>query len=249
MDLISLYRHVRRKVLIGLGRDIQFPIQVITSKEKHGGDYGGWWICPDDINVNSIVYSFGIGEDITFDLSMIGTYHVTIHGFDPTPASIAWVRAQAIPGEFMLHETGIADYDGKAMFFPPENPKHISHTIIDRKATKNRTITVEVRRLSTIMAELRHRHIDVLKMDVEGAEYKVLEDIISSNLDIRQMLIEFHHRFPGMGIDATRRAVRSLNEAGYRIFAISANGEEYSFIRANATQIFRRNNQIGKYLR
>jgi FkbM family methyltransferase len=229
--LKSIYRRMRRAVWIMLGSDIQFPVQVRIPKEKHGSDCGIWWICPDHVTRDSIFYSFGIGEDITFEQSMIEAHHVTIHAFDPTPASIAWVKAQSLPAPFKLHETGIAAFDGKAEFFPPENPRYVSHTIIDRKATKSHAISVEVRRLSTTMRELGHEHLDILKMDVEGAEYKVLEDIIQSKIAIQQILVEFHHRFPGVGIGATRRAVELLNEAGYYIFAASPNGEEYSFIK------------------
>ena len=38
--------------------------------------------------------------------------------------------------------------------------------------------------------------IDILKMDIEGAEYDVIDDIINSPVPIAQVLIEFHHRFP-----------------------------------------------------
>jgi FkbM family methyltransferase len=176
------------------------------------------------------VYSVGIGEDISFDLSMIERYGATIHAFDPTPGSISWVKQQSLPSEFRLHEVGIAAYDGVATFFPPENPQHISHTMIDRPSTKDRAISVEVRRLSTLMRELGHTKVDILKMDIEGAEYAVLDDILASNIPITQILVEFHHRFAGLSVGSTRRAVQLLNEKGYRIFAKSETGEEYSFI-------------------
>jgi hypothetical protein len=68
-------------------------------------------------------------------------------------------------------------------------------------------------------------------MDIEGAEYEVIEDILSSHVPISQVLIEFHHRFSDIGIGKTRSAVSRLNEAGYRIFNVSASGEEISFIK------------------
>ena len=66
-------------------------------------------------------------------------------------------------------------------------------------------------------------------MDVEGAEYDVIDDLLASDLDVRQLLIEFHHQFSG--IERTRRAIEALNEAGYRIFDVSAGGKDYAFIR------------------
>jgi len=50
-------------------------------------------------------------------------------------------------------------------------------------------------------------------------------------VSIKQLLIEFHHRFPDISIDRTRQAVTRLNASGYRIFFVSDTGEEYGFIR------------------
>jgi FkbM family methyltransferase len=88
-----------------------------------------------------------------------------------------------------------------------------------------------VHRLATVLEKLGHDRIDILKMDIEGAEYEVIEDILNSPLPISQILIEFHHRFTDIGIGKTRSAVSRLNEAGYRIFNVSASGEEISFIQ------------------
>jgi hypothetical protein len=81
------------------------------------------------------------------------------------------------------------------------------------------------------MLELGHDQIDLLKLDIEGAEYEVIDDLVASQIPIGQLLVEFHYRFEGIGPDRTRRAVRALNEAGFRSFHVSAIGEEYSFIR------------------
>jgi len=79
------------------------------------------------------------------------------------------------------------------------------------------------------MERLGHNHIDVLKMDIEGAEYGVIADLLSCNIRVDQLLVEFHHRWPEVGVQKTKQAIRELNRAGYRIFHISQTGEEYSF--------------------
>ncbi len=60
----------------------------------------------------------------------------------------------------------------------------------------------------------------------------MLDELLERGLAVRQILVEFHHRFPEVGLDRTRRAVSALNAAGYRIFFASDSGEEYSFILA-----------------
>ena len=91
-------------------------------------------------------------------------------------------------------------------------------------------------RLGTIMKKLGHASVDLLKMDIEGAEYDVLTDMLTQRIPVKQLLVEFHHRWPEVGIEKTRHAIRSLNEAGYRIFNVSPSGEEYSFLRTQVSR-------------
>lgn len=197
---------------------------------RHGSEYGGWWICPNGISADSVVYSFGIGTDISFDLSLIETYGLTVNAFDPTPASIAWLKAQQLPRQFKWQELGIAAYDGRARFFPPANPEHVSHSVVPPAGADRQGIEVDVRQLSTITGSLGHDRVDVLKLDIEGAEYEVLDDILTGGVRPRQLLVEFHHRVSGIGVERTRQAVARLKAAGYRIFSVSDTGEEYGFI-------------------
>ncbi len=80
------------------------------------------------------------------------------------------------------------------------------------------------------MRELNHTKIDILKMDIEGSEYDVLNDILNANVEIKQILVEFHHRFEKIGLQKTRDAIKALNQKGYQIAAISDSREEYTFI-------------------
>src|SRR5690606_20346293 len=158
--------------------------------------YGGWEIALQDVSPDTIVYSFGVGEDVTFDREIIEHLGVQVFAFDPTPKSIQWVRDQSLPHRFEFFEYGIADYDGTATFYPPSNPEHVSHTVLPSRTTLDVPIQVPVRRLSTIMSELGHQSVGILKMDIEGAEYAVLEDIERSGIRPQQVLVELHHRFP-----------------------------------------------------
>jgi FkbM family methyltransferase len=231
MSMLRLtYRRVRRAVRCALGRDVRFPIQVRVPSQRHGSEYGGWWVCPTGLDAHSVVYSLGIGKDITFDLSMIETFGVAIDAFDPTPGSIDYLKSRQLPDGYRWHAFGVGSHDGPATFFPPDNPEHISHSLLAPADARAGAIKVEIRRLSTIMRDLGHRMIDVLKMDIEGAEYEVIDEILERRLPVRQILVEFHHRFHGLGVDRTRRAIQGLNAAGYRIFFTSASGEEYGFI-------------------
>lgn len=196
-----------------------------------GSDYGGWTLASDALGKNSVVYSIGIGEDISFDLALIKKYGCSVLAFDPTPRSIEWLKKQDLPPQFKSFEIGVAGYDGEAVFFPPENPDFVSHTILERPESRGKTITVPVQTLATIMKGFGHARIDLLKMDIEGAEYGVVDNIISADLDIRQILVEFHDFFPGVSLLQTMRSTFKLMFANYQLIAVSTSEHEYSFLK------------------
>lgn len=112
-------------------------IEYICKNERFGTSYGGYNVVIESITSNSIIYSFGIGEDASFDNELIHRFNVIVHAFDPIPKSIQWVKKQKFSEKFIFHNFGIANFDGLALFSPPENPEHISHTLINREGTKN----------------------------------------------------------------------------------------------------------------
>lgn len=47
----------------------------------------------------------------------------------------------------------------------------------------------------SIMRELGHTQIDLLKIDIEGSEFSVIEDVLNNNVPVRQICVEIHDRF------------------------------------------------------
>ena len=227
---VESIRRARRTVEVLRGRDLWQSAQLPRKTISLGNDRASWRVCPDGLGPSSIVYSLGVGEEISFDLELIRRFRVCVHAFDPTPRSIEWLAKQSLPANFVFHPCGVADFDGHANFLPPVNPAHVSHTLLDRQ-TPWPALEVPVRRLSSTMQDLSHDRVDLLKMDIEGAEYAVLNDMLASRIPVNQLLVEFHHRWPEIGVEKTRQAIRDLNSAGYLIFDVSPCGEEYAFLR------------------
>ena len=83
------------------------------------------------------------------------------------------------------------------------------------------------------MKKLNVKKIDLLKMDVEGSEYEIIDTILDMNNKPSQLLVEFHHRFQNIGFENTINAVKNLHKIGYRIFSVSKTGRELGFIQKN----------------
>jgi FkbM family methyltransferase len=196
----------------------------------YGNKYGGFYVCPALLNEKSIIYSFGIGEDISFDKTINEKHDCHIYAFDPTPKSISWVKSQTIFDKFHFYEFGINKVSGYVDFYLPQNPEHVSGSIVALNHSKDK-LSVEMKSIKDILLILKHTHVDVLKMDIEGTEYDILEDVPNANISIDQILIEFHSRFYTYGNSKTRHAVKTLKKYGYEIFAISNSFQEVSFIQ------------------
>ena len=59
---------------------------------KLGSDYGRHFVDLNSISCDSIVYSLGIGEDITFDEELINIKGCNIFAYDPTPKAIHYIQ-------------------------------------------------------------------------------------------------------------------------------------------------------------
>jgi FkbM family methyltransferase len=179
---------------------------------------------------DSIVYSFGVGEDITFDLALIEQYGLNVYAFDPTPLAIKFVeKANQLTNQFHFEDIGISDKDEVAKFYLSTDKRDISGSIINKNDDAS-FIEVEMNKVSTIMKKLNHTRIDLLKMDIEGSEYAVLENMLEEKNFPKQILVEFHHRFPQIEKNQTKKIIQKLNDAGYKIAKISDVGLEYTFL-------------------
>lgn len=217
------------KRLIGKEIRLRNDIDVPVIKD------GGWWFTPEGLGPNSVVYSLGVGDDIEFDISLIDKYGVRVHAFDPTPSSIDMLDGRDLPRQFEFHPWAVTASDGSLTFYPrlkkDGTKSDVMYTMIAEDETREDAIEVPAYSLSTISEKLGHQQIDLMKMDIEGAEYEVLDGLLASPVKPTQLLVEFHHRFPGIGLEKTVEVIQRLRVDGYKVFAISEIGREISFLR------------------
>lgn len=139
-------------------------------------------------------------------------------------------------------EVHIFDKDnfGLEKWFPDEGVrKHVTfHRAFITAKGENAQADPPLRTLGGIMKELGHTHIDILKMDVEGAEF----DVLSGNLpSIGQLLVEVHLTTKGDSatqLQAYDALMNSCESHGLRLFHKEVNARydrncvELSFIQS-----------------
>jgi FkbM family methyltransferase len=222
-----------------LGKRYYFSSRLKLHTIQVGSVYGGYQIYPISPPLHNalIVFSFGIGEDCSFDKEIIEKYGATVYAFDPTPRAIQFIEKQNLPKEsFKFFPLALGTYDGETQFLlPVEDDPEPSGSVFQRERLKGgNKITIPIQRLKTVMELTGVSKIAILKMDIEGSEFVVIDDILECGIDITQFCIEFHVRiFPDDGVKKMRKAIANLKKHGYLCCAVSCNGYEATFVKAN----------------
>ncbi len=205
---------VRHSWLVASGRVAHLTPSVKIEKVWRGNLYGGFYVHPAVLNERSIVYSVGVGEDISFDRDMILNYGCEVFAFDPTPKSIDWLKADAasVPDRFNFFPFGIGETTKTATFFLPKNVQHVSGSFVQQaKVDGDRAIEVQLKSFSDMVGQCGHTKVDVLKMDIEGGEYAVLDSVLSCDVKPAQILLEFHDRFFSDGKSRSKKLLSRRN--------------------------------------
>ncbi|CAI5508477.1 unnamed protein product, partial [Closterium sp. Naga37s-1] len=137
-------------------------LEKLGGRKKDG--YGAWTLCTNHLRPGGIVYSFGIGGDVTFDNEMVN------RGY----------KERDQPSTFQFCQVGIGAVDGIITFFSPKNPRLKSMTAVKHeelsKRYESQGMPAPVMRLPTFMCTNGHGFIDVLKIDVEGVEFDICDE-------------------------------------------------------------------------
>jgi FkbM family methyltransferase len=187
-----------------------------------------WFFCPTGLNENSIVYGGGVGRDVTFEHGLVQKFGCQVVLFDPSPTG---AETMALPNnripQFHFCPVGLAGHNGVLQFAPPPDLKEGSWF---SAAGGEATIKVPCVDLLTLMKQNGHDRIDLLKIDIEGAEYDVLDHLLAQRLPVKQILVEFHHNIvPGISRSRSIRSMLRLVAAGYKL--LKQHGENHTFFR------------------
>jgi FkbM family methyltransferase len=168
-----------------------------------------------DIDADSVVIDAGayIGE---WAQDMLDRYNSTIHAFEPDPRNYRLLeeRSRTSP-RIVAHEFGLGDANervrmtleflGSSMF--PEG-----------NADKNvPSAEVEIRDIADVWQSLGLGHVDFMKINIEGAEFPLLERMMEADLlkDVDCYLIQFHEWHPGAY--SRRRKIRKALSRTHRL--------------------------------
>lgn len=219
------YKH-RHKLWHRLLRDDVVPVEY--SIVLYGSKGAGWYLPSELIKSDWLVYDFGVGKDISLDIALIERHGCTIHAFDPTPQAVAYMENRRLPG-FHFHPVGVWNENTILRFWAPRHANYASYSALNLHGT-SAFVECEVKTISSLAAELGHERIDMIKMDIEGAEQRVIPDMIAEGIQPKLLCIEFDQADNVVSLLSLRtfltslRLHRALLQEGYQlIFKTGAN--------------------------
>lgn len=101
------------------------------------------------------------------------------------------LKNPAKPENVILHEYGLFTKDDELPFYFPNNEEYVSCSLDKRGRSSVNSINVTVKTLNTIMKELNHSHIDLLKLDIENVECDVIEKMLNDKIYPKYISVDF----------------------------------------------------------
>ncbi|XP_014868471.1 PREDICTED: methyltransferase-like protein 24 [Poecilia mexicana] len=185
---------------------------IVNNDATTGASTGDWAVCLDPKfsithrmeSKNCRVYSFGLGVDDHSLEHFLARSGCEVHCFDPSLEQPHLQKA-----EMWFHRISIDWRD--------PSPAIASK----RQASK---------KLATILDDFGHRDVDVLKADMESAEWKILENLVLEGVldSVGQLLLELHLHWAGFEVAGDDPSVvrywfsllKELERAGFRLFRV-----------------------------
>jgi len=195
----------------------------------------------DFIRAGRLAICVGAGEDISFDLALVQRHNMLVHILDPTPRAKAHVEAvfegleqagkvsinnssanfydlsNVSPNSLHFHCLGLWNENKRMRFYTPRNPAHVSHSILNLQRTSE-FFEADCVTPERFCRDQGIEEVEVMKLDVEGAEYAIIDTLVRSSIRPRVLCIEFDEGYnprDSWFFRRIKKSVKRLQAIGY----------------------------------
>jgi FkbM family methyltransferase len=99
-------------------------------------------------------------------------------------------------GDVTLYPVALSNFVGQIPFFMDDNAGTLLSSVDEKRGGSN-VINCQAQKLSDYLKHFES--VDLIKMDVEGSEWMIVDDLKESGslIKIQQLIIEYHHKIEG----------------------------------------------------
>lgn len=158
---------------------------------------GGYVISKKSVENSNFLISFGLSNDWSFEEAYTKMTNQKVYCFDLSVNNIFWIKnfIKSLLNIFFLRDIkenfkNLISYFRYKIFFGNKNNVHIKKFIFPLNSKKNIYKKEVITDLNKILETTKEKCY--LKIDIEGNEYRILDQIILNQKKINGMSIEFH---------------------------------------------------------
>jgi FkbM family methyltransferase len=189
-------------------------VSAVPGLKKLGSSDAGWTVPADSIDASWTCWCVGAGADVTFDIDLLNRHGARVRSFDPFHVFGEMAQRQANDNPlYSFHEVAVAPADGPLIMWGRQDLEQGGVSAVNLYGTRQ-SFERPGKTLATLKNELGDERVDLLKLDIEGSEYDVLENADLKALGVRVLCIELHGSVPA------RRAidlVDGIRSQGYML--------------------------------
>lgn len=199
-------------------------------------NYGAWGVCTNLLPPDPLVYSFGIGVDVSFDVAIVRDFGArAVFCYDPTIDKEYFAKiSNGKDKNLLFSQLGAGASNDVIHFYKSKDPR--IQSLVSTPGLSGYNIepylTAPVHEISSIAAINKHSWVDLIKLDIEGAEFDLLLQADLRLLPTSHILVEFHARMFEEGWDKQSQVYERFFAAGWELaYEQPKKKEETIFIR------------------
>jgi FkbM family methyltransferase len=206
-----------------VGISTNSPDNVTTRIEGHT-------FLPSLVGPGSLVLDIGANHG-QFTRAIARKFGCKVHAVEPNPLLCSGLQELAIPG-VTVHGVALADTGGLRPFLLMDNSESSHFCNVD--SANESVVYVKAMTLEDLIAAIPGGCIDLIKMDVEGAELNALEGVPAKTIEgIKQLTVEFHqflHPESRARIEAVKKR---FSDSGFWVVDFSRTNYDVLFIHSS----------------
>jgi len=156
---------------------------------------GGYLAGKNSVFNSSALISFGINDDCSFEKEFKNLQNIDVFCFDYDVGTRFWFKKfrralrKSLKGEIKLLKDFFINIFNYKLFFNSSGSFFYKQRIVGKE--DNYLLSGEIN-INKIINNNNLKKNLFLKIDIEGSEYEILEDVISFSSYINMLVIEFH---------------------------------------------------------
>jgi FkbM family methyltransferase len=175
--------------------------------------YFNEWV---DVEEGDVVVDIGFNYGL-FSVASRSKNALRIVGFEPNPKLFEIFNKNFIGDRIDLHNYAVSNKNGTVIFFETGNSVMSSIKEEVNKEFRKNSMDVNCININTLLEIYDLQKIDYLKVDCEGSEFDIFNEISDQYLrdNIKKIAIEFHDYFDSENV---QNLIKKLENSGFDTF-------------------------------